>query len=148
MIEHSHHSSFNCAAETGTVNSLPLTLTVNGSSDESDIPPSQFFFSGFEIDLPSNFTEISLQSLRRGQILTLDAANFVTESFETVVSPLPLILSSQFEWNPFSQTRHFGCLAALAQLRLCIRELILHSLPTHWAEWTTHNVSYYNNNKM
>ncbi len=34
-----------------------------------------------------------------------------------------------------------GSLAYLKQLKLYIRELVLNSLPPHWAEWIVHNVS-------
>ena len=65
--------------------------------------------------------------------------------------PLPIVhsVTGPFMMTTLPQPIFFGpttevdssCLAYLKQLKLYTRERILNSLPTHWAEWTTHNVS-------
>ncbi len=119
-----------------SVHSLPIA---NESSEMATLLP-QLHSCGLEHLQIDPISEITIHALP-GLTSYTDIGSFKTTSL------LPQLIFSEFEpllefEIAFPQTHDSGCLATLKQLRLYVRELILHSLPTHWAELITHNVSY------
>ncbi len=106
----------------------------------------QPIYYGFEqmLELESEYpTEVDVTILHLPV-----AAHSVTGPF-VMTTRLPLLpqpiyygVEQMLELEPEYPTEaDSGSLAHLKQLKLYIRELILNSLPTHWAEWIAHNVS-------